>query len=313
MQKNRSSKTASDVWTIGDLLRWGTAYFADQGESHPQRTIEQLLSIALDMPRLELYLNFDKPLSSQERQTLRRLIHRYQRGTPLPYLAEKVEFYGLELHIAPSALIPRPESELLVDFTRYAAPLFRHPPSILDIGTGSGCLAIAIKKFLPHAMVTAIDISADALDLAERNAHRHQCNIQWAQLDILSHLPPNAPFDIIVSNPPYISETEFASLPRSVRDYEPRQALIASAEGLQFYYRFAEIFSSVLSSGGFFFVEIAPTIAARIPPIFASWHIAIFEDFQHHPRILAGTDTEDQLRTLLAALPGYYRRWEPNT
>ncbi len=313
MQKNRSSKTASDVWTIGDLLRWGTAYFADQGEPYPQRTIEQLLRIALDMSRMELYLNFDKPLSIRERQTLRQLIRRYQHGVPLAYLAERVEFYGLDLHITPAALIPRPESELLVDFTRYAAPLFSRTLSVLDIGTGSGCLAIAIKKFLPHAMVTAIDISADALDLAMRNAHRHQCDIQWVQLDILSHLPPNAPFDIIVSNPPYISETEFASLPRSVRDHEPRQALIASSEGLQFYHRFAEIFSAVLSSGGFFFVEIAPTIASRIPSIFASWHIAIFEDFQRHPRILAGTATEDQLHALLDTLPGYYRRWQPNT
>ncbi len=301
------------MWTIGELLRWGTQYFRQRGEQAPQRIIEQLLEIVLRMSRLDLYLHFDKPLLADERAQLRKLIRAYQAGTPLAYLAGSVEFYGFRLTISPAALIPRPETELLVDFARYAAPLLPASPKILDIGTGSGCIAVAIQKMLPNAQLYAIDISDAALHLARQNAAQHQCPIHFERLDILHTLPAAAPFDLIVSNPPYVTEEEFAELPQSVRAFEPRNALLAGNSGLQFYQRFAAIFPQILVPSGFFFLEISPTVAPKLPAIFTNWSTAIFEDFQHRPRVLVGSRAAADLNRLLRHIPQYYRQWLPSS
>jgi release factor glutamine methyltransferase len=195
--------------------------------SAPRLEAEVLLSHVLDTSRTVLSAYPEHALTHDQLSSYQSLVHRRVSNYPLPYLTGRVEFYGLEFEVTPDVLIPRSETETLVDLA-----LARRPATVVDVGTGSGCIAVALATHLPDAIIYTIDISPAALAVAQRNAERHGVVEQVHLLvgDVLSPRP--GPVDLIVSNPPYISSGQCASLPASIRDHEPRLALDGGPDGM---------------------------------------------------------------------------------
>jgi release factor glutamine methyltransferase len=195
--------------------------------SAPRLEAEVLLSHVLDTSRTVLSAYPEHVLTRDQLSSYQSLVHRRVSNYPLPYLTGRAEFYGLEFEVTPDVLIPRPETETLVDLA-----LARRPATVVDVGTGSGCIAVALAVHLPDAIIYAIDISPAALAVAQRNAERHGVVEQVHLLagDVLSPRP--GPVDLIVSNPPYIPSGQCASLPASIRDHEPRLALDGGPDGM---------------------------------------------------------------------------------
>lgn len=257
--KTMSSVSSSEKeWTVISLLKTSADFLKQKGFSDARLTAELLLAAVLGLQRVELYMNFEQPLSQKELEQFRTLFRRRLSGEPVQYILGQEEFFGLKFEVNPSVLIPRPETELLVEqvIDDFAA----NAPSILDIGTGSGAIAVALAKSLPQATLTAIDISNDALQVAQRNAARHdvQARIEFLCLDALS---PNfvsyfsKSFDVIVSNPPYIPLSEKESLQREVRDFEPYLALFTNS-GFEFYEKITSDARSLLRAGGKLYFEL---------------------------------------------------------
>jgi release factor glutamine methyltransferase len=213
-------------------MEWTERHFQSKGLEAPRLEAQMLLAHALDCRRVELYTRWDEVVGDDRRGRFRDLIKRRLDGWPIMYLVGKREFYTLDFEVTPDVLIPRPETELLVTAT---LKLIKDQPDsrVLDIGTGSGCIAVAIAHRCRNAQVTAIDLSEAALTVARRNAARHSVanRIQFLHGDLFSPLPADAVFDVIVSNPPYISHDELAQLPVHIRDHEPCSALDGGPNG----------------------------------------------------------------------------------
>ena len=186
-----------------------------------------LLAYVLETSRAGLLAHPERPLTPAQLDCYQALVRRRASDYPLPYLTGRIEFYGLEFEVTPDVLIPRPETETLVDLA-----LAHQPTSVVDVGTGSGCIAVSLAIHLPEAIIYAVDVSPAALAVAQRNATRHGVaeRVRLLTGDVLSPCP--GPVDLIVSNPPYVPTGERASLPASVRDYEPRLALDGGPDGL---------------------------------------------------------------------------------
>src|SRR5699024_76164 len=212
-------------WSVVAMLEWATAYFEKKDITDPRFSIEWLLADVLGMKRLDLYLYFDRPLSSKELNELRPLVKRRAKHEPLQYITGRADFMKTALNVSPKVLIPRPETEQLVEIIlkENADKEF----SVLDIGTGSGCIAIALKKERPDWQITAVDISSDALAVAKENANINNTYILFAQYDITAPDENNFSknFDIIVSNPPYVLPEEKDTLEQQVVNHEPHTAL----------------------------------------------------------------------------------------
>jgi len=194
----------------------------------PLLEAEVLLAHVMQISRTSLLAHPERVVATSQLSEYRRLIGRRASGYPLPYITGRVEFYGLEFEVTPEVLIPRPETETLVDLA-----LASRPRNVVDVGTGSGCIAVSLAVHLPAAMVRAVEISPAALAVARRNAERHGVSRRVRLLvgDVLTPRPD--PVDLIVSNPPYIPTSQCASLPASVRDHEPRLALDGGPDGLE--------------------------------------------------------------------------------
>jgi release factor glutamine methyltransferase len=212
---------------------------------------EILLAHALDMSRANLLTHPERRLETNQLANYQALIRRRASGYPLPYLTGSIEFYGLAFEVTPEVLIPRPETETLVDLA-----LARRPATIVDVGAGSGCIAVALAVHLPQATICAIDLSPAALAVARRNVERHGVaeRVRLMVGDVLSPRP--SPAELIVSNPPYISTGDCASLPISVRDHEPRPALDGGPDGLTVVRRLLTQAPAVLEPGGRILIEI---------------------------------------------------------
>jgi release factor glutamine methyltransferase len=212
--------------------------------SAPHLEAEVLLSYVLDTSRTVLSAHPEYALTADQLSSYQALVQRRVSNYPLPYLTGSVEFYGLEFEVTPDVLIPRPETETLVDLA-----LARRPTTVVDVGTGSGCIAVSLAVHLPDATIYAIDVSAAALAVAQRNAERHGVAERMVLLvgDVLSPRPGSV--DLIVSNPPYVRSGECASLPASIRDHEPRLALDGGADGLAIIQRLLIQAPAVLRSG----------------------------------------------------------------
>ena len=212
--------------------------------SAPQLEAEVLLSHVLDTSRTVLSAHPEYVLTPDQLSSYQTLVQHRISNYPLPYLTGRIEFYGLEFEVTPDVLIPRPETETLVDLA-----LARHPTSVVDVGTGSGCIAVALAAHLPDAIIYAIDISTAALAVAHRNAERYGVAERVPLLvgDVLSPRP--SPIDLIVSNPPYIPSGECASLPASIRDHEPRLALDGGSDGMAIIQRLLIQAPAVLRNG----------------------------------------------------------------
>ena len=217
--------TKDQDWTVLRMLEWGTDYFASKGIDGPRLSVEWLLSDLLNVGRLDLYLQFDRPLTDKELETMRHWVRRRAKHEPLQYITGFTDFFHCKIKVAPGVLIPRPETEFLVELI-----LNEHPEErlrVIDIGTGSGCIALALKKARPQWEVIGIDLSDQALDIARENAKLNELEIEWIHMDLLEARSKlsGSHFDIIVSNPPYVLPEEAAELNPQVRDYEPLMAL----------------------------------------------------------------------------------------
>ncbi len=224
--------TLTTEWTIREVLNWTRGYLEDVGIVQPRLEAEILLAHALDVDRLHLYLAPDKPLTNNERSRYRGIVKQRHSGTPLQHVIGEVSFYGLRFRVDREVLIPRAETEELLDQVIKRAPRDRDI-RCLDLGTGTGVIAVCMARYLPSAQVTAVDISPAALEIAQGNAMLNEVNdrIIFIQSDWFSHV--EGEFDFIVSNPPYIRSGELDSLPKDVRVHEPSVALDGGTDGLQ--------------------------------------------------------------------------------
>ncbi len=266
--------TEQESWTIGRLLQWTTGYLKERGADTPRLDAEVLLAHACGCKRIELYTRFEEVPGEQVRAAFRELVRRRAEGMPVAYLVGRREFYSLSFRVTPDVLIPRPETEFLLirllDLAAERLPAQRL--EIADVGTGSGVIAICAARKLPGCRVTAIDASPAALAVARANAEEHgvQRQIEFIEGDLLSSLPQVERFDFIVSNPPYVAEGEFPALPRDVRDYEPRAALVGGPTGKEVIARLIPQAAARLVAGGWLLVEVSPMIEPAVRDLLAA-------------------------------------------
>jgi release factor glutamine methyltransferase len=250
------------AWTIQALLTWTTDYLAKKGTAPATARLEAQLLLAhvLKCKKVDLLVRYNEEPGEAQRNEFKALIRRRIDGFPVAYLIGRREFYLLEFEVSPAVLVPRPETETLVSEALNQLK-GRATPMILDLCTGSGCIAVSLAHQKPDSRVTATDVSPDALDLAKRNARKHgvDTRIHFRQGDLFAALPPGSLFDVIVSNPPYVTTNELAGLARDVREHEPRLALDGGPDGLAFYRRIVAGVEKYLSPGGLLFLEIGAT------------------------------------------------------
>jgi release factor glutamine methyltransferase len=285
---------------ILEVINKTTPYFEKAGVESPRLTIELLLAHLLKKKRLELYLEFERELDEATLAMLREMVKRRVAGEPLQYITGETEFCGLKFAVDRRVLIPRPETELLVEAVAAQASSLRSSsegkleacPTIVDVGTGSGCIAIALAKKLPGAELTGIDASREALSVALENAKRHglEKNVRFLEGDLLSRLPDSYRADAIVSNPPYIASGDWAKLPKEVKDFEPVPALVAGEDGLEVIRRLVMDAKRFLSSpNGFVALEMGAGQRAAVEELFvgADYTVAqVLKDLQGHERVI---------------------------
>jgi len=260
-----------DPGTLLDYLKRTADYFREHDIPEPRLNAERLLCGVLGLRRIDLYLQFDRTLTSDEVAKYREMIRRRAKGEPLQYILGTTEFYGREFIVTPDVLIPRPETEVLVDAVLKRLAGVEHPV-VADIGTGSGCIALTIAAERPDARVVAADISEAALAVARRNAEKLglASRVEFRAGDLLEPLG-DLQVHALVSNPPYVAETEREMLPREVRDWEPHVALVSGAEGLSLIHRLVEGAPRVVLPGGFAALEIG---MGQADAVRAVWHAA---------------------------------------
>ena len=255
----------SELWTIRRVLDWTKGYLAEKGIDNARLETEWLLAESLGLDRVGLYVNYDKPLTDGELAAVRGLVARRAKREPLQYVLGSQEFAGLDFLVTPAVLIPRHDSEVLLAESLRVSPQSR---TVLDIGTGSGCLAVALAKQMTGASVTAVDLSADALAIARQNAEQNGATVEFCQGSLLDPVVGRQ-FDLIVSNPPYIPTPELAALQPEVRDFEPLLALDGGPDGLDCYRALIPAAVSHLTKNGWLLVEIGIGQAPAVRELFA--------------------------------------------
>ncbi len=258
-----SEATEKTSWTIKKLLEWTTDYFVQGRLEQPRLAAEILLAYVLGCQRIDLYVQFDRCPEPGQLGEFRALVKRAAEQEPVAYLTGQAHFLSLEFEVSPAVLIPRPETEVLaagaIDFCRHET--IRPKVDVLDLGTGSGCLAIAIAANVVETEIVAVDTSSEALEVARRNIAKHDLEgrITLLESDLLEriHQGPKGIFDLIVSNPPYISKEEFATLPEHIKNYEPVDALLADDNGLAVHKRIISDVEPFLADDGCIMLEVA--------------------------------------------------------
>ncbi len=288
-----SAATPEKRWTVLELLQWTTTFFKEKDIESPRLDAECLLAHALETERLRLYLDFEKPASPEERARFRELVtRRADERIPVALLTGSKEFWSLPLQVTSDVLVPRPDTETLVEATVRAFENVPAPTEILDLGTGSGAIALALAKEYGEARITAVERSPAALEVAERNAESLELTerIRFLRGDLFEPVEGEF-FDVIVSNPPYLAESEAPSLAPELA-HEPKEALFAGPEGTEVLERIVKAAGARLRPGGFIALELAPAQAQTV----GSWlEAAGFEGVQAHKdlggreRVLTGT------------------------
>jgi release factor glutamine methyltransferase len=243
-----------DTWTVLKVLRWTQTRFTERGLASPRLDAELLLAKVLGGDRVSLYTHFDQPLGRDELAAYRELIRRRLGGEPVAYLVGRREFWSMSFAVDERVLIPRPETEHLVEAV-LASIKGRAAPRVADIGTGSGAVAVAVAHERPDAQVIAVDLSPAALAVARANAAAHAVDVEFIEGDLLAALAGRGPFNAIASNPPYIREDEMATLPVEVRR-EPPSALCAGPDGLSILLRLVTGALSLLAPEGALVLEV---------------------------------------------------------
>jgi release factor glutamine methyltransferase len=277
--------------TVLESIKLSTEFLEKKGIESPRLNAEILLSEILNCKRLDLYLKFDQPLKELEISKYREWIKRRGLYEPIQYIIGKIEFFGLQFRVNSSVLIPRPETEILVEeVIKYSKS--KNGLKILDIGTGSGIIAIAIAKQLEDSQITAIDISQEAINLAIENAVTNEVisKLNFLMSDI-KDFENNEKFDVVVSNPPYISKEDFPSLQNEIKDYEPRIALTDSNDGLDFYKIISKRSKSLLKKDGRIYFEVGKGQADNVKRILIENDficIRSINDYQQIERVVTG-------------------------
>jgi release factor glutamine methyltransferase len=282
---------AAETWTPLKLLGWTQAFFAGKGVDAPRLTAELLLAHALRCDRVRLYLDFDKPLGAPELSAFRDLVRRRAAGEPTAWLTGRREFLGHAFRVGPQVLVPRPETELLVE-----AAIARLPPggALLDLCTGSGCIAISVALARPDARVVATELSPEALGVARENAVALGARVELLEGDLDGPVAAGERFDVVVSNPPYIPAGEFSGLAREVRR-EPRIALDGGVDGLDVLRRIVSRAPSRLRPEGLLYLEMHETHALPLAALCVAAGFATAE---------VGRDLAGLPRWVVARLPG---------
>lgn len=283
--------------TVLEVIQRSAEFLQRHSVESPRLQIELLLAHLLKLPRLQLYLNHDRELTEAELAALRALVLRRAKREPLQHLVGSTEFFGLEINVSPHALIPRPETETLVELALANLAKCASPrPAALDFGTGTGCIALALAAKSPAVHVHALDISSTALALAQRNTAQHGLTdrVTFHLGDGFAALPADLRFDLVVSNPPYIPAAEIATLQPEVRDFDPRTALDGGADGLDFYRQLAAEAPARLYAGGGLVAEFGDGQENAIERLFtgASWSgVAIHRDLSGRARFVGAWRT----------------------
>jgi len=249
------------TWTPKKLLEWMSEYFGENNIDSPRLCAEMLLADVLQMQRMELYINFDKEVAQDKLLVLRSLVKRAVAHEPVSYLIGKSQFYSMEFEVDKHTLIPRPETEMLVEKAIDNLRSRRGKQRVLDLCTGSGCIASAIAASCPECKIIASDICENALAIAEKNIEKHNLTEQIHLLcgdlyePIVAQLDGEK-FDVIATNPPYVTTSEYAALDKNVKDFEPKQALVAGIDGLDIYKRIIDRIGEFLKDDGILLMEI---------------------------------------------------------
>lgn len=281
----------SEAWTVKRLLEWTTPFLTNKGVEKAWLDADLLLAHALGWKRIELRTRYDEEPSDEARGRFRELVKQRSEGCPVEYLIGHKEFFLLDFEVSRAVLIPRPDSEWLVtECLRHAKEM--QAPTILDIGTGSGCLAVSVVKQHKTARATAIDLSPEALAVAGRNAAKNGVadRITFLEGDLFGPLSAGQTFDLILSNPPYIVHDDLATLAREVRDYEPHLALDGGPDGLRIFARLIEDARAFLKPGGRLLIEIGwnqePAARALMEALPGYELGKTIQDGAGHPRVL---------------------------
>jgi len=280
-------------WTIQKLLTWVTEYLTQKGVDAPRLSAELLLSHVLGLRRIELYTQYNKVVGQEQLTQLHGLVKRAGEREPVAYLVGRTEFYSIEFEVTPDCLIPRPETELLVQRSIEFLRKRTGPQSICDLCTGCGVIAVAIAKNVPDAKVIATDISEAALTIAAKNVEKHKLadRVELRHGDLFEPLVPQLDlFDLIVCNPPYVTAEDYEALDKNVKDYEPRIALYAGQDGLDVYRKIVEKADQFLKPDGVLLLEIGyqqgPAVRDLLEQTSVFAQIRIDKDLQSHDRVV---------------------------
>ncbi|WP_040591995.1 peptide chain release factor N(5)-glutamine methyltransferase [Schlesneria paludicola] len=286
-----SPPTPEEPWTVRRVLEWTTAHLKKSGSDTPRLDAEILLAHARGCQRIQLYTQFDEPLNDAVRATMRGLVQRRAKAEPVAYLVGQREFFSLKFRVTRDVLIPRPETETLVIEILDAAKV-RPNPTILDLCTGSGCVAISTAKNNPQAKVTAVDISRAAIAIARENAAAHQVTdrVEIIESNIFEALPAGKQFDLIVGNPPYIPSAEIDQLDAEVAKHEPRLALDGGPDGMDILRRIIEQAPRFAAPSALLLLEFTPEQAEALEQLTVAHggyeDVSIVKDLGHRARVL---------------------------
>lgn len=276
-----------------ELLDHATQRLTAAGRSAPRRTAEWLLTEVLECDRAQLYTHPDRNVPSGAAQQFREMVERRDQGEPLQHILGYASFRGLRVQVSPDVMVPRPETEIVVDRALACIADFDHP-RVLDVGTGSGCIALALKQERPAADVYGGDVSAQALAVARGNAEALRLDVQFLEADVLADEIPEAvpgDLDLLVSNPPYIPDDEAESLPPVVREYDPDVSLFAGADPLRFYRALVRWVGALCRPGGAFVFEVHAAYADAVVDLCRRTSlsdVAVEEDLSGRPRVVWG-------------------------
>lgn len=286
---NLTAEKQKKIWRIIDIINWGEEYFRFKGFENPKQEIEWLLCDLLNYKRIDLYLEFENTISDSKLDQLKGWVKRRRTREPLQYITGQTQFYGYPFKVSPDVLIPRPETERVVDVVLHTIGNITKP-RILEVGSGSGCMAVSIGAEKRNAYILSIDISKPAIDQARKNADLNATtNVDFMVLDFLKELPEGQ-FDLLVSNPPYIPLNEFGTTMPEIHNHEPQIALTDNRDGLTFYQRFAEVAKELVKPGGWVIMEVGlgdhPAKAMEIFQSGGYKNLGLITDFNGDERVL---------------------------
>ena len=289
---NSVKKENGKPWRIIDVINWGVDYFENKSLENPRLEIEIFLQHILDCKKIDLYINFENEVSPHDLNTLKGYIKRRLENEPSQYIVGKSNFYGRNFYVDNNVLIPRPETEILINACIEFLSM-KDNPEIIDIGTGSGCIGITLAKEIPSSNVIAIDYSEKALAVAEKNAKNIGIkNIDFVKSDFLKQTI-DLRADLLVSNPPYIPKKDVSNLMADVKEYEPSKALTDNLDGLEFYRVFSKKFDRMIKIDGALIVEVGkdehPLKVKKIIEQSGHSNIEMISDYNGDIRVLKVT------------------------